>query len=168
MKLVRWLLAGFVLLTSACSYTHGATRMTGVGAATELQPGVSRAVDLHQWLGQPHDVRTIDEEHRVWVYYRVHSRTSAWTFVPIVGLVAGGSAKTETSVGYFVFNEEDVLIRIAGSDESQSYTNMWSEVGTAVQRHRNHAPRLRVEAEMTRLSLPYDDRLARRMAGFIE
>jgi outer membrane protein assembly factor BamE (lipoprotein component of BamABCDE complex) len=154
--------AGLCIALSGC-FTVGNKKLDDVNSYLVLKEQQSTKSDVYNVFGQPHDVRSLDSGDSVWVYYKMHTRPSAWTFVPIVGYAAGGSARQMT-FAYFVFNQPGTLQKIetkSGSD----YENMWAGLGRGVSRFSDKTQAQRVHDEMDRLGKPFDEKVAKSVAS---
>src|SRR5699024_5322700 len=128
-----------------------------------LKEHQSTKFDVYNVFGQPHDVRNPQTGDTVWVYYEVHSRPSAWTFVPYVGLAAGGSVEKKT-FAYFDFNKAGVLQKMITSS-NKGYENMWPGLGHALSNIHDKSQAERVHDEMNKIGKPFDAKLAKKVAG---
>jgi hypothetical protein len=153
----------FVLCVLACvalggCATVGNRQLDDVGNYLSLHEQQSTKDDVFGTFGQPHDVRAADGSV-VWVYYKLHTRPSAWTYVPFVGMAAGGSAR-EMTCAYFAFDAAGVLQKI-NSKTGTDYENQWAGIGRAVYRVNDKSQAQRVREEMDRLGRPFDEKLAK-------
>ena len=85
------------------------------------------------------------------------------TFVPIVGLFAGGS-NANARIANFYFSPLEAYQKVESLSKGQ-YINQW--VGIATVGVKNDEMD-RVDEEMTKLGLPFDQTLARQMKGTSE
>lgn len=160
---VRSLVCLVALALLAGCVTVGSTKLTNVNNFLKLKEHQSTKLDVHKVFGQPHDVRSPDTGDTVWVYYEVHSRPSAWTFVPYVGLAAGGSVQKKT-FAYFDFNKSGVLQKMITSSD-KGYDNIWPNLGHALSNIHDNSQAERVHDEMTKIGEPFDTKLAKKVAG---
>jgi hypothetical protein len=85
------------------------------GAGGEFQVGVTTLDDVVRRLGQPTMVQATSDGRRAIVYSRTKTRVKGATFVPVVGLFAGG-AKASVWVQGFVFGPDGKLVSTYESD----------------------------------------------------
>lgn len=150
------LTVAFVL--SACT-TIGNKNLDNVGSYISLRENESTKANVYEVFGQPHDVRPSTADETVWVYYRIYSRPSAWTYVPFVGMVAGGAARDMT-FAYFSFDTAGTLQKIMTRSDND-YENTWAGLGRAVARHSDKTPAQRVEDEMKASGFEFDPKIAK-------
>lgn len=154
-----------VLLLSVLAgcVTVGSNKLDDVNNFLKLKEQQSTKIDVYRIFGQPHDVRTPGAGDTVWVYYEVYSRPSAWTFIPYVGLAAGGSVQKKT-FAYFDFSKSGVLQKMITSSD-KGYENMWPGLGHALSNIHDKSPAQRVREEMQEIGKPFDESLAKRVSG---
>lgn len=110
------------LLLSAC-----------MSAGTQVDPnklaafktGETTEPDIVKALGKPTTVSNSSDGHRVLVYYGVHSSPKAATFIPVVGVFAGG-ANSQQSSAIFTLGANGKLEKMESSQ-----TNMSSSMGAS-------------------------------------
>jgi outer membrane protein assembly factor BamE (lipoprotein component of BamABCDE complex) len=157
---------GIVLLAmmfvSGCATNIGSSQIEDFGKYTSLEKGVTTKEDVFSLFGQPHDVRYFESGENVWVYYHVKMTMSGATFIPIVGLFAGGN-NSDVRIANFYFSD-DVYSKLETLSKSQ-YVNQW--VGMATIAVKNDEMD-NVDKEMAKLNLPFDQGIARRMKGVSE
>ena len=141
----------------------GNRKLDNVGNYLSLQEHQSTKSDVYNPFGQPHDVRKLDPQGVLWVYYKVHTRPSAWTYVPFVGLAAGGSARDMT-FAYFAFDDSGVLQRIESKNVSD-YENTWAGLGRAISRVSDKTQAERVKEEMILIGKPFDEKIAKSVSA---
>jgi hypothetical protein len=79
-----------------------------VAAAAQFQPGVTTAHEVIAILGPP-VTETVDSTGvRTIGYASIHAHAKAASFIPIVGLFAGGAVGKSSSV-YFTFGPDGIL-----------------------------------------------------------
>lgn len=149
----------FVLPVAGCSTANiGNTKIDDIGRYMQLRPNESNKRDVYLLFGQPHYV-AYSGQLSSWVYKKVALTTSGWTFVPVVGLFAGGANKEE-KVTVFNFTENGILTN-SSTDTSSGYLNMWVGVtgnGLNDDKPSNSSP---VEDEMNKLGFPYNDQISK-------
>jgi len=115
-----------------------------------IREGVSTKQQVYAVFGQPHDVDySQDGTQSLWAYYKIEASPNAWTYVPYIGILAGGT-NTDTTKVYFFFNSDGKLIRTQSAKASDS-VNSWVGVAkeTSLDRQENRrATVARVEREM--------------------
>ena len=112
------LLATIAILTAGCM--SSGTKVTSdqlaqfkVGSTTESQVMAS--------LGQPNNVSTLQDGTRIDTYAHTAAHANGASYVPIVGLFAGGASGTTDSV-VFTYDAQGVL-RSTSSNRSQTNVN---------------------------------------------
>ena len=94
-----------LVFTSGCVSTGKKVDAT---AATQFKIGKSTLQDVVTALGNP-ESRTTDGSGKITlVYMYSNSQATAGTFIPVVGMFAGG-AETEMASHTYVFNKNGVL-----------------------------------------------------------
>src|SRR5205814_7225993 len=89
-----------------------------------IREGVSTKDDVYTAFGQPHDVDySRDRSQSLWTYYKVEASPTAVSYVPYLGILAGGTNKDIKKV-YFFFGPDGKLIRMQTAASSDS-TNSW-------------------------------------------
>lgn len=152
------LAAGLAL--AGCAANYGTQTVNDFNRYMQLQPGQTTSRDIFQSFGQPHQVDTITETgERVWSYHSIRERTNATTYLPFVGLVTGGS-DIDATTATFYFDQSDTLLR-SEREERSRYKNMWLGMADSMTGSGDVA---RIEAEMSRLGLPFDESYAARNA----
>ena len=147
---------------SSCT-TMGNKKLDDVSNYLTLREQQSTKADVYGNFGQPHDVRGMDSGSVVWVYYKIHTRPSAWSYVPFVGMVAGGDAR-ESTFAYFAFDSTGVLQKVH-SKTGTDYQNMWAGLGRAIYRASDKTQGQRVHEEMDRLGRPFDEKIAKSVSA---
>lgn len=162
MTIARAIVIGLAMLgTSACATNFGSTQVQDFGRYTQLQKGVTDKRGVHELFGQPQDVNYLQSGESAWTYYRVTMTTNALTYVPFVGMLAGGS-DTNTTIATFFFDTKELFDKTQTSQKSQ-YMNMWVGMATLIAKSDNEIGR--VAEEMKKLGLPFDEKLAKEMQG---
>lgn len=155
----RAILIVAIIFLTACA-TYGNKKLDDVNSYLNLREGHSTKDDVYLVFGQPHDVRYAegDPPQSMWVYYKMHTRISGWTFVPIVGMLAGGDAR-EATRAYFTFDPEARLVRIQ-TKKQDDYENMWAGTARKISRLMEEDQAQRVEKEMSKIGRPFDKKTA--------
>jgi len=152
-----------MLCLPACATNYGSSQIQDFGKFTSLEKDVTTKQVVYEEFGQPHDVSYFESGESAWDYFRVKISMNAATFIPIVGLVAGGS-DADASIATFFFDELGKFQKVQTSSKKQ-YVNQW--VGMATVAAKNDEMD-RVGEEMEKLELPFDQDLARKMKGTSE
>ena len=150
--------ASIVTLCS-CSVNQGNNSIKDFGRYSELQKGKSTKKEVHNVFGQPHDVNHVSQSSR-WTYYNLQSSMSGASFIPFVGLVAGGMNDQITTAEFF-FSANGNL-QSYSTNEKTKFTNSFIGVGQGIASHMSNNQADRVKAEMSQLGLPYDELEARK------
>lgn len=152
------------LTMSACATNVGTQAVNDFGRFQQLEAGQTTKVQLHGIFGQPHGVSNIEQTgESVWSYFNIRERTNAMTYVPFVGLLAGGSDIDNIRADFY-FDSNDVFLR-SQREERSRYVNMWLGLGSAFTRSGQVDA---VRTEMDRLNLPFDQREAELVAGWAD
>tara|TARA_Y100001934_G_scaffold207526_1_gene245432 strand:- start:560 stop:1069 length:510 start_codon:yes stop_codon:yes gene_type:complete len=152
-----------VLVVAGCATNYGATQIDDFGRYTQLVKSETSKEGVFELFGQPHDVTYFGDSQSVWTYYSVSMTMSGATFVPIVGLVAGGN-NADVRIANFYFSPDGRYQKVESLTKGQ-YVNQWIGMGTVAVKNDEME---RVDEEMTRLGLPFDQVLARQMKGTAE
>ena len=96
----------------------------------------------------------------MWTYYAVSASMNGATFVPIVGLFAGGTNNT-VRIGYIYFDQENLYQKVETQTKEQ-YVNQWVGIATIAD---ENDEKDRVLEEMTKYDLPFDQTTADQMKG---
>lgn len=158
-SLITYFLAAcFCSLLSSCSSNHGNAAIKDFGRYANLEKNKSNKMDVYKSFGQPHNVAHSNRISQ-WSYFNTQASVSGATFVPFVGLVAGGSNNKIFSADFF-FNSKNILENYS-TNEKGSYTNTWVGIGRGAASHLSDTQAQRVEREMQELGLPFDKAEAR-------
>lgn len=144
---------------SSCTVNQGNAAIKDFGRYTNLQKNKSTKRDVHNNFGQPHDVNYAAQASR-WTYYNLQMTMSGATFIPIVGLIAGGT-NDRISTAEFFFNEKATLLNYSTTEKTK-FTNSFIGAGQGLASHLTNNQADRVQAEMTKLNLPFDELEARK------
>ena len=161
MQLIRILgLFSVLLIISSCASNFGASQTQDFGRYLSVKEGESSKTDIFDTFGQPGDVNYFENSESVWVYYAVSMTTNGATYIPIVGLFAGGS-NSNTQISKFYFDPNGILLKVETSSKTQ-YVNQWVGMSTAFTSN-DYA--VRIENEMAKLELPFDQFKALEIKG---
>src|SRR5947209_7846341 len=84
------------LALSAC-VTYGNKGLDDPRKYLNLREGKSTKHDVYAVFGQPQDVDYSDDQARsMWTYFKVEAPPNAWSYVPYLGLIAGGTNEEST------------------------------------------------------------------------
>lgn len=114
------LVALFVGALSGCA-TIG--REVTTEQTQQFQKGKTTATEVVRALGAPTSKAVDSEGRQTLSYVFSHSQLRAASFIPIVGIFAGG-ADGRTSVAAFVFSKDGVLIDYMVSQSQIGVSNM--------------------------------------------
>ena len=149
------------LALSSCA-TYGNKALDDPAKYLNVREGKSTKHDIHVVFGQPHDAQYADDSSRsVWTYFKVESRPNAWSYVPYVGLLAGGT-NPDTTKAYFFFGAEERLIRTQ-SNKTEDSENSWAGIARMASQGNRDNRAKRVAQEMAKLGKPFDSKLAHRV-----
>jgi hypothetical protein len=138
-------------MTGGCATNFGSTQVQDFGKYASLQKGSTDKRTVHELFGQPQDVKYLESGESAWTYYKVSMTMNPLTFIPFVGLVAGGS-DANTTIATFFFNTAQLFDKVQTSQKAQ-YVNMWVGMATIAA---NNDEVTRVSEEMKKLDLPFD------------
>jgi hypothetical protein len=150
-------------LSGCATSVHGSRNLSDIGRYTSLQKSVSTKKDVYIAFGQPHDTQYPDEKSSIWTYYQAKTSSSAATFIPFVGLLAGG-VDSQTLTTAIVFDNNGLYERLTSKDVKKT-TNMWSGMSRAGELAKDDKKAERVKNEMLKLKLPFDEQIAKSMGG---
>lgn len=151
-------------LLSACTTIRGNDEVVRVENFLKVHVGTSSKLDVYDVFGQPHDVLYGESGTSVWWYFQVQVSPHGATFVPLIGLFAGGGNQDKTEAT-FRFDDDGTLSDIATSREA-TYENMWAGIGAAIGDYTGDLA-ARVEAEMSHLGKPFDPKIAAEARGLL-
>ncbi len=137
MKYVHYMVLLLMFLLSGCA-SSGNPAVLDQAAVGQIKEGVSTKEDVSRLLGKPNTMGrgagtlpgvtslplTLQGNYEVWIYQHVSVETDAATFIPIVGLVAGGATAQTTSLTLY-FNEKGV-VQYLQTSSSESHSGMGS------------------------------------------
>lgn len=154
-----------VLVATLCSgcVHYGKKEIEDVSRYTKLEEGKSAKKDIYETLGQPHNVQYQADTCR-WDYYSIDTRPSAWTYVPIIGLLLSGTAADIYNKRLW-FDENDTLINLETVEYSK-YVNSYIGIGENIGDIATSKAHKRVENEMAKYGWTYDDSPAQQLRGF--
>ena len=145
---------------AGCSTNYGSNEMDDFGRYQNIEKNKSTKQDIFNTFAQPHDVTYFQNQESVWRYYKVSMTTAGATFIPIIGLFAGGN-NVDYRVADFYFGADGKLLKFETRSKSQ-YVNMYVGMATVASDNDELG---RVAAEMKKFGLPFDLKLAQQMKG---
>ncbi|MGA2464318.1 MAG: outer membrane protein assembly factor BamE [Thermodesulfobacteriota bacterium] len=88
---VRWIffVASFLLICSCASI--GDKRIAKEEILTQIKVGQSTKSDCRALLGEPTNISFSDDGEETWMYMYTRATTRPTTFIPVVGIFAGGT-----------------------------------------------------------------------------
>ncbi|MDA7862421.1 hypothetical protein N9A63_02290 [Akkermansiaceae bacterium] len=153
-----FLTACFITLLPSCSSNQGNTAIKDFGRYSNLEKNKTTKIEVYKSFGQPHNV-IYSNKNSQWAYYNAQANINGATFVPFIGLVAGGTNNKIFSADFF-FNSKNVLENYS-TNEKGSYTNSWVGLARGTAAHLKNTQAQRVEQEMQGLGLTFDKAEAR-------
>jgi rRNA pseudouridine-1189 N-methylase Emg1 (Nep1/Mra1 family) len=97
----------------------------------------------------------------MWTYFKVESSPNAWSYVPYLGIIAGGTNEDITKV-YFFFDSTGRLIRTQANKKSDS-ENSWVGIGRIASQGNRDERAAHVAAEMRKIDKPFDEKTAHKV-----
>ena len=146
-----------LLALAACSDVQVGNEATNdFGKYTQLEKGDTTKAQTYELFGQPSDVNYNDDGTSEWDVVSMKMRTAGATYIPYVGLLAGGT-RQDIRVASFQFDARGRYQSLRTSEHSV-YANQWemlARAGGSV----NSPAFARVEKEMQKLGLPYNEKV---------
>lgn len=99
-----------MLFLSGCTYAVGNKQVANDDAVTQIKIGKSTKSDVTKLMGEPSKVSFTDKEE-IWDYNYTKSQVRATSFIPYVGVFAGGT-DTEMHTLTLTFNDRGVVSKI--------------------------------------------------------
>lgn len=99
-----------VLVLSGCA-TIGTKQITKGEIVSQIKEGKSTKTDVKALLGEPSNISFTDAGQENWTYCYSRATTRPATFIPIIGIFAGG-ADTETHTLTIRFTKEGIVEKI--------------------------------------------------------
>ncbi|WP_454727733.1 MULTISPECIES: outer membrane protein assembly factor BamE domain-containing protein [Cupriavidus] len=118
------LLIAASLAVTACGTTRTGALATADEAtiAKRIINGKTTQQEVREFLGGPDDVRFTDSGQEVWQYVQENTTVNGATFIPVVGIFAGGS-KTDQKLLTILFDKKGVVVRSTYATNSKEYRN---------------------------------------------
>jgi hypothetical protein len=149
-----------VLLCSCVTY--GNKSLDDPKKYLNIREGRSTKRDVFAVFGQPQDVDYSEDRARsMWTYFKVQTSPNAWSYVPYVGILAGGTNEEITKV-FFFFDADQRLIRMQTDKKSDS-ENSWAGMSRAISQGNTDTRAEHVAAEMAKIGLPFDKKAAHKV-----
>ena len=120
---MKGMLGVIVLLAAVAGCVSTGTQVKD-SALTQFQKGVTTEAEVVKALGPPQSTSSMNGERYV-VYAGAHAQAKAASFIPVVGLFAGG-ASSQSSIVAFRFGADGRLV-----DWSSTQSNVGSTSGVA-------------------------------------
>jgi hypothetical protein len=158
MKLLLFAVLAVGATLSSCQ-TYGNRSIDDPRKFLNLQEGKSTKKDIYGIFSQPQDVNySTDGSRSMWTYFKIESSPNGWSYVPYLGLIAGGTNEEITKV-YFFFDSRDTLIRMLTNKKSDSEYGLAGIARIASQGNRDDRA-AHVSAEMAKIGKPFDAKAA--------
>ena len=106
------------VLFTGCATNYGNRNTNNFGKFMSLERNSSTKNDVYAEFGQPHDVKWTANNESVWTYYSGKTQISLPTYVPLIGILAGGN-DTDTTVTEFHFDSNNLYTKLS----SHNFTN---------------------------------------------
>ena len=114
-------LTAVILVSLVCACASGGNQVlrdaTADTVSSVIVDGKTTKADVQKAFGDPSDTSFTDGGNDVWKYVYAHATLKAATFVPVVGLFAGGTDGTKKTLT-IMFNKSDVVIKHTMSSSS--------------------------------------------------
>jgi hypothetical protein len=140
----------------------GSQAVEDFGRYQDLEKSKSTKTDIFKTFGQPHDVTYLSNGESVWRYYSVKTTNSYAGFIPLIGFFAQGENR-DTNIADFHFTGQEKLLKYETLSKSD-YSNIWPQLYGSIFNYDDELAR--VEAEMNKIGLPFDRKLAQRMKQY--
>jgi outer membrane protein assembly factor BamE (lipoprotein component of BamABCDE complex) len=145
--------AAMMVLLAGC-VTYGNKTIDDPQKFLNIKEGKSTKTDVYAVFGQPHDVAYADDKsHCMWIYFKVETSPTAWSYVPYIGLAAGGTNEESTKV-YFTFDSNQRLTRMQTTKKSDS-ENSWAGMARAASQGNRDGRAQHVAEEMAKIGKPF-------------
>lgn len=119
-----------IMLVAALAVGACGTTNTGGVLATADEATIAKRIvngkttqrEVREYLGGPDDVRFTDSGQEVWQYIHQSSSVNGATFIPVVGLFAGGST-TDQKMLTILFDKKGVVVRSTYAANTKEFRN---------------------------------------------
>ena len=153
LKRIFFIAFALVSLTACADVQVGNEATNDFGRYTQLQKGATTKAQVYELFGHLSDVTYLPDGSSEWDAVSMKMRTAGATYIPYIGLFAGGS-RQDIRVATFKFDARGRFKSVKTSEQSV-YANQWemlARAGGSV----NSPSFERVEREMKKLGLAYD------------
>ncbi|HAR79937.1 MAG TPA: hypothetical protein DCR21_03815 [Succinivibrionaceae bacterium] len=143
-----------VFVTTGCGISTSDTRASDSLKISNIAAQHMTKKETYIEMGQPHNVINPGEKTSTWEYLYMHSNPNAATFIPFVGLAAGGANfKVYKASVYFDEEEKakDAKIQIYKTSSSMWSTDKFKQACAAALELKN------AETEMNAIGLAFDN-----------
>ncbi len=117
-------LVAVALAIGGCASSDNSVMATADQAtiAKRIVNGKTTQREVQDYLGSPDDVRYTDSGQEIWQYVHHNTSVNATTFIPVVGIFAGGS-KTDQKLLTILFDKKGVVVKSTYAANSKEYHN---------------------------------------------
>lgn len=162
MRSSRLILAPLIFISSlflTCCTHLGNPALENVNNFMALKKGIDTKETVFAKFGQPADVVYSKDAgaSSTWVYVKSDIHPNGWSYVPYVGILAGGSTQ-DTTKAFFSFDNAGRFVEIHAGRDSNYVNGLKGIGGMIAGQSRNQVQR--VEDEMKRMGKPFDHKLA--------
>ena len=140
---MHWMLTVIMLLMSGC-VSSGNPSVRDEAATGQIKAGVTTKEDVRKLLGKPnsvgkgsgnlavasglpatpHAALALNSNYEVWSYSHISVEADAATFIPIVGLFAGGATSSVSSLT--IYFDDKGVVQFVQSSQSEGRSGMGS------------------------------------------
>ncbi len=140
---MHWMLPVIMLLLSGC-VSSGNPSVRDESATGQIKAGVTTKEDVKKLLGKPNSVGkgsgnlaaatglpvtphaplALNSNYEVWSYSHISVETDAATFIPIVGLFAGGATSSVSSLT--IYFDDKGVVQFVQSSQSEGRSGIGS------------------------------------------
>ncbi|WP_432262804.1 hypothetical protein [Cupriavidus sp. TMH.W2] len=112
------------LMVGGCGTTNTGVLATADEAtiAKHIINGKTTQREVRAYLGGPDDVKFTDSGQEVWQYVQQDTTVNGATFIPVVGIFAGGS-KTDQKLLTILFDKKGVVVRSTYATNTKEFRN---------------------------------------------
>src|SRR5579859_2878429 len=116
---MKTMLIAIELLLAGCVSSGTQVKDT---ALTQFQKGVTTEADVVKALGPPQSTTTLGDGRRLVIYSGMHGQVKGATFIPVVGLFAGGATVHQSTV-VFTFGQDGKLVEYSSTQSNADSTS---------------------------------------------
>jgi hypothetical protein len=152
-----------IAAASLCSCaTYGNKTLDDPKKYLNIREGKSTKQEVYGVFGQPQDVDYSEDRARsMWTYFKVETSPNGWSYVPYIGILAGGTNEEITKV-FFFFDPDQRLIRMQTDKKSDS-ENSWAGMSRVMSQGNTDTRAEHVAAEMVKIGKPFDKKAAHKV-----